>query len=89
VASREELGSAYLAQRRFVPAIEQFRAAIRLAPRSAGDHNDLGIALGSAGNFDDAIAEFRIALGIDPSSGEAGANLKAALAARQLAGRVH
>jgi tetratricopeptide (TPR) repeat protein len=83
VASREELGSVYLAQRRFAPAIEQFREATRLSPRSASGHNDLGIALGSAGHFDEAIEEFRAALGIDPSSREAGANLNAALAARQ------
>jgi len=72
---------ALLEQRDLDAAIAEFGAALRLSP-SAEAHNNLGIALGSRGQFDAAIEEFRRALAIDPALADAGGNLELATTAR-------
>jgi Flp pilus assembly protein TadD len=56
-------------------AIEEYRAAIRLKPDSAGAHNNLGIAYASQGKLDKAIAEFQITSQLKPDDAEPHMNL--------------
>jgi Flp pilus assembly protein TadD len=64
-------------------AIAEFRAALKLNPRSVVAHNNLGIALGSRGRMDEAIDQFRQALGIDPGFADAQRNLATAQGTRR------
>jgi len=57
--------------------------ARRIDPADAGAHNNLGVALGSQGRFDEAIDHFRAALKIQPGYADAQRNLEFALRARQ------
>jgi protein O-mannosyl-transferase len=60
-------------------AIQQFQAALRLAPENAEAHNNLGVALASAGRTADAVPEFQAALRLRPDYSDAQYNLTAAL----------
>jgi spermidine synthase len=53
-----------------------------VVPETADVHNDLGIALASKGQIDQAIAEFREALRLEPDSAQTHWHLGAALADR-------
>ena len=55
-------GDALLAAGELDGAIEHMQAALRLAPSIADGHVNLGIALGSKGRLEEAVAQFRIAL---------------------------
>ena len=55
-----------------------YRQALQLEPQSAETHNNLGIALGSSGNLQAAVAQFKQALTIDPDSADARRNLEMA-----------
>src|SRR5579864_4279203 len=60
-------------------AIRQYQAALRVNPRYAGAHNNLGRALISKEDLEGAIREFRFAIQIDPNSALAHNNLGNAL----------
>jgi Flp pilus assembly protein TadD len=66
---------------RYEAAIDAFRKAIAVNPRSVEAHNNLGIALGSLGRLDEAIAAFEQALRIQPDFTDAVKNLATAKAA--------
>jgi Flp pilus assembly protein TadD len=61
-------------------AIIQFREALKIQPNFAEACNNLGIALFTKGDRQEAIAQFREALKIKPGYGEARNNLAKALA---------
>ena len=48
---------------------DEFRAAIRLMPKSVEAHNNLGIALGRKGRLEEAVNQFQEALKLDPNPG--------------------
>jgi Flp pilus assembly protein TadD len=64
-------------------AIAEFRAALKIDPKSARTLNNLGIALGSQGRMDEAIEQFRQALALQPDSEDARRNLEMALRVRK------
>ncbi len=47
-------------------AIAAFQAALRIDPRLAPAHHNLGVALEGKRHFDEAIAEFRMAIELEP-----------------------
>jgi tetratricopeptide (TPR) repeat protein len=57
------------------PAIDHYRASVRLNPNFAGAHNNLGVALQAEGRLDDAIGHYRRALQIKPRLADAHNNL--------------
>jgi tetratricopeptide (TPR) repeat protein len=64
----------------------EYQAALRIQPRYANAHNDLGLALANSGRWQEAIAEYEAALGINPDLAQAHFNLGNALS--QLPGRL-
>ena len=68
--------------KRYADAEAELRAAVRLAPEDAELHDDLGVALGSKGDWDGEITEEREALRLDPNNEMAHLNLGAALGNR-------
>jgi Flp pilus assembly protein TadD len=54
------------------------RSAVDLLPDFAEAHNDLGVALASMGQVDDARDQFRRAVELRPEFAEARRNLEAA-----------
>jgi Flp pilus assembly protein TadD len=69
-------------QGRSSDAIRQFQETIRVDPRHAQAHNNLGIALAKQGQTDEAIRHFQEALRLNPDSAEARKNLAIALATK-------
>jgi tetratricopeptide (TPR) repeat protein len=67
-------------------AIEEYRTALRINPRSALAHFHLGNSYHKMSRLPDAIAEYQASLSIDPDSVEAHYELAYALA--QIPGRV-
>jgi len=63
-----------------VEAVQEFRAALSRPEAPADIHNDLGIALASAGRLDEALAELQLAVKLQPDSSEAKNNLAAVTA---------
>ncbi len=61
------LGSVYGEQGRYSDAIEQFQAAIAIAPEDLEYHTNLATALAASGRYDDARAELRATLAINPN----------------------
>jgi Flp pilus assembly protein TadD len=59
------LGVEYLKTRQFASALRSLRQAVLLLPRDAVDHSNLGFALASTGQYDQAEAELRCALALD------------------------
>jgi hypothetical protein len=51
--------------------LEELRAAVRRAPKSAQAHNDLGTALGDTGDLVGAAAELETAIRLKPNYAEA------------------
>lgn len=66
-------------QRRYLEAADAYREVIRLRPKLADVHNNLGVALKSAGHVQDAIPCFRRAVRLKPDYLAAHANLASAL----------
>lgn len=75
--AQHALGRFLLEEGRAADAIAPLRAAVTQAPSSAA-HNDLGIALATTGQKDEAVREFSEALRADPSNAEARRNLEIA-----------
>jgi tetratricopeptide (TPR) repeat protein len=71
-------GTDLLVAHRYPDAIGELRAALTWNPESAEAHNNLGIALASAGRMDEALTEFKQALTIDPGFDDARRNLSMA-----------
>jgi tetratricopeptide (TPR) repeat protein len=64
---RNQLGYALLRVKRVDEAIENFRAAVAMAPDRANPHDSLGDGLAAKGDLDAALASYRRALEIDPA----------------------
>ena len=76
---------AYARLGRFEDAARQFREALRLRPRDAEIHTNLGMALVSLGRVGEGIDQFHLALEVNPDYAAARANLRTATAGRQAA----
>lgn len=63
-------GKHFLNARQFRPAVESFRAAVDLAPRSVEPLMGLGFALHASGNPGAALCAFQEALTINPNQAE-------------------
>ena len=79
------LGVAYEKTGRAAEAITHYREVVRLNPRFAPGHYNLGSLLGARGDLPGAIAELSLSVRLDPQFTPAQANLGLAL---QLAGRL-
>ena len=64
-------------------ALEYFAIALRINPRSAEAHNNLGLALENQGRLGEAIAQYRAALESRPEFAVAAENLERALKVRK------
>lgn len=53
-----------------------------MEPNDPDSHHYLGVALGMAGQHDDAVSAFRTALSLDPDHADAKRNLKVAMESR-------
>jgi Flp pilus assembly protein TadD len=73
--ARNALGAHYVSAGRVDSAVEQFRAAIAVAPTHAVAHYNLAVIALSRGNFDEARDGFRLALAARPEYPEALSNL--------------
>jgi tetratricopeptide (TPR) repeat protein len=78
------LGSYFYNGKRFDDAIAQFKEAVKIYPKMAAGHNDLGMAYFAKGNSDDAIAQYQEAIKADPNEATAHYNLGIALAKKGL-----
>jgi tetratricopeptide (TPR) repeat protein len=85
-SSRCIIGDAFMIQRKWKPAINQYRVALSMIPNDAETKRKLvvalnheGIALAGEGKFDEAVAVFRQAVPWDPDNGGTHHNLAAAL----------
>ena len=61
-------------------AIAQWKEALKLSPKDAKAHNNLGVALAGTGKFNEAIPHFEKVLEVNPGYAEAHNNLGVALA---------
>ncbi|HTB79396.1 MAG TPA: tetratricopeptide repeat protein [Opitutaceae bacterium] len=79
--ARNELGNALVDAGRSAEAIEQYEAAMQLAPDDPGTRYNLGLALARTGRMDEAIKRYTEALRINPLLAEAHNGLGNALVA--------
>jgi len=70
------LGVAYLKTDRFASAVDSFEKALRVVPRDAVNHYNLGLSLLSVGNYERAEEEVRRAVELDPNHAAAKALLR-------------
>ena len=61
-------------------AIAEYTQALKIDPKDAIVHNNLGFAFAAKGDLDSAVQHYRSALQLQPSYDRARANLVAALA---------
>ncbi|MDF1794589.1 MAG: methyltransferase domain-containing protein [Thalassobaculaceae bacterium] len=80
IGSLQRAGALFRA-RRYLEAAEAYREVIRLKPKLADVHNNLGVSLKAAGHVADAIPCFRRAVRLKPDYLSAHANLASALEA--------
>ncbi len=71
VETLQQLGIAARQQGDHVRAIDFFRQAVEISPKSAACHVNLGMVFRSAKQLDAAAASFRLALELDPNHAEA------------------
>ncbi len=76
-------GNELVRQGRHREAVGHYDAALRLAPRDAQAHNNLGVALAGLGDHGGAAAEFREAIRLRPEAAEPHVNLGNILALQQ------
>lgn len=79
--AHHNLGVALADEGRFPEAIEQYQAALQIAPNAANVQTDYGNALAKSGRIPEAIARYRAALGFLPDSPITHNDLANALAA--------
>lgn len=65
-----ELGAAYLKERKFAIALEEFNIAIDFAPKYAMAHTGLGMVNAALGELDKADAAYKKALSLEPNNSE-------------------
>jgi protein O-mannosyl-transferase len=75
---RNRLGAVFMKKGKVDEAIEQYQAALQLAPISSVDYYNLGLAFSSKGRVDEAIAQFQAALQLDPDFADAHSGLATA-----------
>lgn len=73
--TRNNLGLAYVEDKRLDEAIVEYKRALTIKPNFAQAHDNLGIAYAKKGRFEDAISEYRKAIAIKPDQAEAYSNL--------------
>ena len=76
-------GACNFSLNRNVAAVESYKQSIRIAPNYAEAHNNMGFALNSAGNLEEAIGSYRQAIKIEPDYAEAHLNLGVVLNNKQ------
>jgi Flp pilus assembly protein TadD len=79
VVEHYEKGGVLYDQGNIDAAVQEFREAIRLYPKFAEAHSNLGLALKEQDKTDEAISEYRKALRLKPDLSEAHNNLAVAL----------
>ena len=77
---RNILGASLLDQGKTSDAVDCFRSALELEPRSPEGHNNLGIALQRHGAYEEAATSYREAVNLKPDHAEAHNNLGVVLA---------
>jgi protein O-mannosyl-transferase len=70
-------------QGRVDEGLELSRRAVELSPKFAQAHNDLGVGLGSRGQFAEAASEYRTAIALDPNSSDEPLNNLGVILVRQ------
>lgn len=75
VKTHTDLGAAYLQDRQYAIALEEFNEAIRIDPNYAAAYNGLGLLYSSLGQMDKAEVSFRKGLAINPNDSEAHNNM--------------
>jgi len=60
------LGNSYWKLGRHQEAIAMYKKAIQLNPKSAMDHNNLGLALSSIGEYEEARKQYQMSIKLDP-----------------------
>lgn len=80
--AHNHLGKIYFLKRDFYNAAHEFDYAIKLMPRQAAPHNNLGLALLEGDDLDQAIDHFRKAVHLDPITIDFQANLARSLVQR-------
>ncbi|MCK5514781.1 MAG: tetratricopeptide repeat protein, partial [Deltaproteobacteria bacterium] len=73
--ARNNLGLAYVEEKRLDEAIAEYKRALTIKPNFAQAHDNLGIAYAKKGRFKDAISEYRKAIAIRPDNAEVYSNL--------------
>jgi tetratricopeptide (TPR) repeat protein len=76
-----DLGRVYLERGEFVPARDEFQAALRLKPDYAAAHNNMGVLLIRQGKPAEALRWLEAAIRLDSASGNSYGNLGAAFEA--------
>jgi len=89
-SARRILGDAFVAERMWVEAVNEYRLALSMIPNDVRTKQKMleamtnqGLALASAGRFDEAVTIFRSVTGLDPADSRARRFLAAALLDRQ------
>lgn len=77
--SFNDMGSRAFKQGNFQEAIEHFKEALQVEPKSVEAHNNLGLAFMEAGNFEEARVHFSEVLKINPDDQKAKTNLDTVL----------
>ncbi len=76
----EDLGKEAFSKGNFARAIDYYKEALQLDPRSPELHQDLGLALFKGGRLEEAVEHFTEALKLDPGNTSARENLEMVLA---------
>ncbi len=66
-----EVGQVFDQRKQFDRALEMYRLALELQPKSAANHTRLGVALKNIKNYPDAVSALEKAVNLDPKNLEA------------------
>ena len=78
--TRINLSAMLIGQGRFEDALEQAREAVRIDPKNARAHHNLGVCLAHLRRWEEALAAHRESLALDPTQSETHNDLGVALA---------